>query len=149
MKEYKSMLPEITLTYKTGEQKKVKITNANDADELFRKLYDFDTLELNEKSIILFLNNANNTIGWLLLAIGGIQGCVIDSRLILATALKCNATGIIISHNHPSGSVTPSEEDKKLTRKIKDACHTLMIKLIDHVIITKDEFCSMANEGLL
>ena len=149
MKEYKTMLPEITLTYKTGEQKKVKITSADDSNKLFRELYDFDTIELNEKSIVLFLNQANNTIGWLLLATGGISGCVIDPRLVLATALKCNATGIIISHNHPSGKVDPSEDDKKLTSKIKDACDIMMIRFIDHIIITVDSFYSFANEGTL
>lgn len=81
---------------------------------------------------------------------GGITGTVVDVRLILSVALKSAATGIILAHNHPSGNLQPSENDKSITRKIEQACSLLDIKLLDHLIICPEKsFLSFADEGLL
>lgn len=146
MKEYKSSLPEITLKYKKGDQKKVQITRASDAAELLKTFYDQDIIELTESFIVLFLNRNNNTIGWFKMSQGGLNGTVVDNRLILVTALNCGAHAIIVSHNHPSGNTQPSQADINMTKNLKSACETLDIKLLDHVIITEDNgFYSMAD----
>ena len=81
---------------------------------------------------------------------GGITGTVADLRLILGTALKTAATGIIIGHNHPSGNLVPSQADIQLTKKILEASKVMDICLYDHLIICVDgKYLSLADEGLI
>jgi len=148
MKTYKSNLPEITLRLKKGETLNVKIKSSNDAAEIFRQIWDVDSLEIFESVICIFLNRANNTIGWFKVSQGGLNGTVIDNRMILATALKCLAQSIIIAHNHPSGNTQPSDADINITKKLKDACQIMEINLLDHLIITSDSHYSMNDEGM-
>ena len=149
MKTYNSNLPEITLKLKKGETLKAKIKSSNDAAQIFKQIWDVDSLEIYESVICLFLNRANNTIGWFKVSQGGLSGTVIDNKLILSTALKCLASSIIIAHNHPSGNTQPSQADVSVTTKLKTACQTLEISLLDHLIITEESFYSMADEGVI
>jgi DNA repair protein RadC len=81
---------------------------------------------------------------------GGISGTVTDVRVILQAAIKTNASGIIVCHNHPSGNLNPSESDSKLTQKIKEAGNIMDIQLLDHLILTTDDnYYSFADNGLL
>ena len=80
---------------------------------------------------------------------GGISGTVTDVRIILQYALKANASGIILCHNHPSGNVEPSEADIKITSKLKEAAMIHDITLLDHLIITKDNYYSLADMGCI
>jgi DNA repair protein RadC len=147
MKTYNGDTPEITLKYKSSGLKKTKITSSETAYEMFKQMYDADTLEYCESSIVIYLNRANNSIGWQKISQGGITGTVVDLRMILGTALKCGATGIILSHNHPSGNLLPSGADDKLTKQIKSACEIMEFSLIDHLIITTDGYYSYADQG--
>ena len=149
MKTYKTVLPEITLRYKAGTEFKTKITSSKDAYELFMKFYDEDIFELTESVIVLFLNRNNTTIGWMKHSVGGQTSTIIDKRLILITALKCGAIGIILSHNHPSGNLKPSDTDIKITKELKEGGRLLDISLLDHIIITTDGYFSFADEGTL
>jgi DNA repair protein RadC len=149
MKTYQSPMPEITLKYKKGETKKVKIASSMDSYKLFMEFYDQDTIEVNESVIILYLNAANNTIGWQKHSSGGMTQTVIDIRMIMVTALQCGASSIILSHNHPSGTLRASEEDKTITRRVKEAGKTLCINLLDHIIVTPDSYYSFSDEGML
>lgn len=97
----------------------------------------------------MFLNKANKVLGIFEVSSGGISGTVADPRLIFVAALKTNCSGIIISHNHPSGNLKPSRQDEELTQKIKHAGEFLEIKLLDHIIITSEGYYSFADEGLL
>ena len=99
---YNNQLPEITIKYKQGNTEKATIGSSRDAYNIFKKVYDADTIEYNESSIVLFLNRANKTIGWFKLSQGGLNGTVVDTRMIMVTALKCGARAFILSHNHPS-----------------------------------------------
>ena len=143
------MIPEIIIKYKTGKEDKVTITTSLAAYQLFKQMYDSDTIEFTESSIMILLNRANKSIGWYKISQGGITGTVIDIRVVLGVALKSGATGIILSHNHPSGNLNPSEADKTLTRKLSDACTICDINLIDHLIVTDDTYYSFKDEGLL
>ena len=80
----------------------------------------------------------------------GITGTVADPKLILGLALKSAATGIILAHNHPSGNLQPSIQDKDITKKIQEACKLLDITLLDHLIVVpEDAYFSFADEGFL
>ena len=140
---------EIKVSYSTANTPKVKITSGDVAFELLLSLWDLDTIELQEEFKVLLLNRANEVLGIYPLSKGGITGTVVDSRLIFAVALKCNATGIILCHNHPSGTLKPSNTDITLTKSIKKCADFLDITLIDHLIITKNGFFSFLNEGKL
>ena len=81
---------------------------------------------------------------------GGLSGTVTDVRLIFQGAIKANASGIIVCHNHPSGNLNPSESDTKITHKIKEAGNIMDIQLLDHLILTMDgSYYSFADNGLL
>lgn len=140
---------EIKVSYSTTSTPKIKITSVNKAFEVLLSLWDLDTIELQEEFKVLLLNRANEVLGIYPLSKGGITGTVVDSRLIFAVALKCNATGILLCHNHPSGNLKPSDADITLTRSIKKCADFLDITLIDHLIITRNGYYSFSNEGKL
>ena len=147
MKTYKSDMPEITLKYKTGNYKKTKISTSLDAFQVLLQLYDEDTVYYRETAFVLFLNKANNTIGWMKISEGGTSATVIDPKMIFATALKCNASGIILSHNHPSGQLRASDEDRKMTSNLATIGYIMGIEVLDHVIVCRSGYYSMNDEG--
>ncbi|MEM7085608.1 MAG: DNA repair protein RadC [Bacteroidota bacterium] len=97
----------------------------------------------------VFLNNANRVLQTLQLSKGGITGTIVDIRLTLKIALQLGAVGMILAHNHPSGTLKPSQADKQLTKKLKLAGESLDIKILDHLIITEKAYFSFADEQLL
>jgi DNA repair protein RadC len=102
-----------------------------------------------EEFWIIYLNNSNKVIQKNQLSKGGITGTLVDVRLALKTALEVGAVALILVHNHPSGTLKPSEADKKLTQKLKNAAQSLDIKVLDHLIITESSYFSFADESLL
>jgi len=98
---------------------------------------------------MLLLNRANKVLGITTISEGGLSGTVTDIRLIFQYAIKGNASGIIVAHNHPSGNQNPSESDLKITQKIKEAGNLLDIQLLDHIILTPESeiYRSLADEG--
>jgi DNA repair protein RadC len=143
---------EVRLSYipDSGILKRKNIGSAHDAFMQLLEGYDKDTIGMQEQFVVLLLNQANKPLGIYKASTGGITGTMADIRLIMVAALKSLATGIIISHNHPSGNTMPSEQDFALTKQIKDACKIMSITLLDHVIVTADHtFYSFANEGTL
>ena len=140
-------LAEIKVSYSTNNIPKIKITKGEEAYKILLDSWDINTIELQEEFKVLLLNKANEVLGIYPLSKGGITGTVIDVRLIFGTALKCNATGIIICHNHPSGNLIPSIADINITKKIKECSTLLDITLIDHLIISKEGFYSFINSG--
>jgi DNA repair protein RadC len=125
---------------------RVKITSSYVAYEILQKrLSDLP----HEEFWILILNRANHVIKEEYLSKGGISGTVVDVRLICKSAIEHNASGLIIAHNHPSGQIIPSEQDKSITRKLKDALKTFEISLLDHLIIGDQKYFSFADEMIL
>ncbi len=102
-----------------------------------------------EEFWVLYLNNSNKIIHKSQVSKGGITSTLVDSRLVFKKAMEISAVGIILAHNHPSGTLKPSESDKKLTQKIKTAGETLDIKILDHLIITEKAYFSFADSNML
>jgi len=141
---------EVQVSYQPLKGKLFQIKNADSAFEYLSTAYDESTIGLYEEFMVLLLNRANRVIGCLKLSKGGLTGTVVDLRILYGTALKAMASSIIVAHNHPSNNLVPSQEDRDLTRKIKDAGKLLDIHLLDHLILgIDDNFISFANEGWL
>lgn len=141
---------EVQVSYQPLKGKLFQIKNADSAFEYLSTAYDESTIGLYEEFMVLLLNRANRVLGCLKLSKGGLTGTVVDLRILYGTALKAMASSIIIAHNHPSNNLVPSQEDRDLTRKIKDAEKLLDIHLLDHLILgTDDNYISFANEGWL
>lgn len=106
-------------------------------------------IELLEQSMMLLLDRGNHCLGISKLATGGVSSCIVDPKVVFATALKSRASGIILAHNHPSGNLKPSSADENLTRKIAEGGRLLDISLLDHLIITPRGYYSFADEGFV
>jgi len=98
---------------------------------------------------VLFLNRANKINHFEIISRGGITGTVADPRVILKKALEEEATSIVLSHNHPSGSLKPSRADEELTKKVREAARYFDIKVIDHIIVSEEGYYSFADDGLM
>jgi len=131
-----------------GEEalKKKKISSSVSVFELMQPIIGE---LLHEEFWVIYMNNSNKVIQKNQLSKGGITGTFVDVRLALKNALEVGATGIILAHNHPSGTLKPSEADKQLTKKLKTAAESLDIKVLDHLIITEKAYFSFADENLL
>lgn len=102
-----------------------------------------------EEFWLITLNRANKPLGKHFLSKGGITATVVDIRLLVKHAIDVLAVGVILVHNHPSGNLKPSEQDRQLTKKVKDALSLLEISLLDHIIIGNNNYFSFADEHLL
>lgn len=142
---------EVKVSYTTNvkPQDRKKITSSDETFEILQDCFDQDTLELQEQFIVLLLNRANHLMGFYRASIGGTAGTVVDQKLIFLTAIGINASSIILAHNHPSGNIQPSSQDKTLTANIKAGGALLGIEVLDHLIITRDRYFSFADEGTL
>ncbi|MFP3833729.1 RadC family protein [Chryseobacterium sp. SIMBA_028] len=122
------------------------IGNSHDAYSILKnQLSDLRT----EEFWAIFMNNSNKVIHISQLTQGGISQSIVDVRVLFKIALEHFSTGVIIAHNHPSGSLKPSKEDINITQKIKEAGKVLSIQLLDHIIVTQDSYFSFSDEGLL
>jgi DNA repair protein RadC len=102
-----------------------------------------------EEFWIIFLNNSNKVLYKQQSSKGGLTGTLVDVRLVFNKAIELYATAIILCHNHPSGKLQPSNADKLITSKLKNAGETLDIKVLDHLIITENAYFSFADENLM
>jgi DNA repair protein RadC len=131
----------------TDFQKK-KITSSTLSNEFIRQFY-LDDIEIYESFFLLLLNNQNQTIGYAKISQGGITGTVVDVRIVAKYVVDSLATGIILAHNHPSGTLSPSEADKQITEKIQHAMSFFDVKVLDHIILTADSYFSFADNNIL
>lgn len=126
-----------------------KISKISDSKDAFELLYPLIGELQHEEFWIVYLNNSNKVIHKSQLSKGGITGTLVDVRLVLKQALEFGAVGIILAHNHPSGTVKPSHADKEVTEKLKKASEALDIKILDHLILTQHDYLSFADQGIL
>ena len=130
----------------------VSVTNTNittGSKWLYATIAFEDCMEHHEEVNVLFLNRANRVLSISNVAKGGVSGTFVDVKIILQTALKVSALFLALSHNHPSGSLRPSSDDLVMTKIIQKGCEAVGIKLLDHVIMSEENYCSFAEEGLL
>ncbi len=139
---------EIKVSYSNTNLEKIKVTNSQILFDVIIKQWNLDIIQYQEEVKVVLLNRANIVLGIYEMSKGGISGTVVDIRIILGVALKCNASSIVLVHNHPSGNLNPSEQDKVITKKLKNACELLDLNLLDHLIITNTDYYSCKDNGI-
>ena len=120
-----------------------KISNSADAYEYFADMRDLPL----EEARILMLKQNHSIIGSALISRGGIAGTAVDVRELMRHALLNRATAIVLCDNHPSGKLRPSHEDNRLTNSVAEACRTMNIQLIDHIIVANTGYYSYSEQG--
>ena len=142
-----NVLNEIKLKYKPLLKHEVKFDELNTVVKYLRSKVDKNYLS--EESLVIFLNRANNPIGYQKLGTGTVSSCVIDLQMVCTSALLTRSSGVILCHTHPSGNLTPSDSDLKVTKQIKNALGLFEIVLFDHIILTPGSFFSLQSSGLI
>ncbi|MVO08559.1 DNA repair protein [Flavobacterium sp. TP390] len=140
---------EIKVSYSNIQSVKLKLTDSNILFKFLLSKWNMDIIEFQEECKLVLVNKANIVLGIYDLSKGGISGTVVDIKIILSVALKCHASGIVLVHNHPSGNLIPSEADKQITKKLKQACDLIEIILLDHLIISRENYYSFCDSGNL
>lgn len=142
---------EIQLSYRPTDSEEVVITSSQDAYYELLKWFPDETIALQERFVVLYLNRANRVLGAFLASEGGISSTVADPRIILGTGLKLAASNLILAHNHPSGSLKASAQDVELTEKLVSGGKLLDLNVLDHIIVTPflGRFTSFADEGII
>lgn len=140
-------LPKIEIKYKISKGDHIKIKESKDAYEAFKTFYkNLETFV--ENVVVMYLAIDNSIVGMHHLSKGGTSVAIMETKTIAATALNIpNCTGVIISHNHPSGNLTPSSADLNVTNKIKKALDLFDIQLLDHLILGIDNYISFVDNG--
>jgi len=149
-------LAELKVSYRRGrpetdrrEQMPIRVSSPVSCETYLRSVWDDDTMELREEFVLLCLNGAHEVLGWVKLHTGGFHQAPVDLRLVLGVALQTASSAVIVAHNHPSGSLTPSPEDRELTRRLKDAGALIGVNLLDHLILTRDGYFSFSESAWL
>lgn len=148
----KNKVNEIQISYKERITSPFwkKINSSRDASELLYEHWNKNTIEVQESFKVILLNNSNKVKGIYQLSQGGITGTLIDLRILFAVVLKSLSVAIILTHNHPSGKLLPSEADKKITQKVKKAAQLFDVKVLDHLIIAPNgDYYSFADNSIL
>ena len=147
-KPLKPFVPEIKIRMNKGKVFDVnKVTTSKEVYEILKRIFGRNPIQ--ENFVMLLFNRANKLIGYYKHTIGSTSATIVDIPMLIGLATKALAQGIVISHNHPSGTLTPSDPDRELTRNISQALKTVKINLLDHLIYTNDGYYSFADEGTL
>ena len=140
---------EVELSYKNRVpyKERKKVQTSLDAYNLLINYHNDDTIDYKETFKVLYLNQASQVVGCFTLSQGGITSTCVDVRNILQGALLTNAVAMVLAHNHPSGNTRPSREDDRITNQVSKAGELLNIKVLDHIIFTREDFYSYNDEG--
>jgi len=152
MKQTDIIISEVKLIYRTKVKasERLQVKTSQDAFDIFMEHWDLDSIEHVEEFKLMLLTKSNKVLGIASISKGGISGTVTDVRIILQYAIKANASGIIICHNHPSGNLNPSVSDHAITKKVKDSALLMDIQFLDHlIIIPEGKYYSMGDEGMI
>ena len=143
-----SIIAALELGRRRRVEEAVELTKITSSKMIFEVMQPIIGELAHEEFWIVYLNNSNKIISKSQLSKGGITGTLVDVRLVFKMALEMGATGLILCHNHPSGTLTPSDADKQITRKLKLAGDSLEIKVLDHLIVTENNYFSFVDEGI-
>jgi DNA repair protein RadC len=141
-------IAEIELTYFNSipPHERFKVQSPDTAYQMFLKSWDAGKIDLQEQFKVMLLDTGCNFLGISTVSTGGISQCAVDQRLIFAVALKGKASQIILAHNHPSGNLTPSSEDIRLTQRMVQAGEILQIQVADHLILSRHGYASLKDK---
>jgi len=144
-------LAEIRAVYKSRRKfsERTTASGPSDVEAYLREIWNPRTLELSEDFLVLCLNGSHQAVGWVKVSSGGLNASHVDPRIVFAIALQTASTAIVLAHNHPSGNLEPSAEDKSLTRRLVEAGNLLGVRVLDHVILTREGSFSFAERGLM
>ena len=140
---------ELKVSYKTYARPMGKIVSSRDSYEFLKAVWDEDLIEYQEQFCLLFLSRSNHIIAYNFVSTGGTASTIVDAKMVFQAALLCNAVSIILAHNHPSGNLSPSEGDKRMTQRVFRIGKDLDMPVLDHIIISKDGYYSFADEAML
>lgn len=151
MKTLTSKFEEVQLVYRnrTRAADRPSITCSEDAYKILRESWDMAQIGLLEECKMLLLDRQMKLMSIAPISKGGMSETIVDPKIVFAIALKRRAHRIILAHNHPTGVLKPSSVDIKLTRRFEELGKALQLPLEDHLIITQDNYCSLADEGYL
>jgi DNA repair protein RadC len=139
---------ELQVQYSRRSETRIKLTSADDVATFSRShIYSEGSIEYLEQFYVLMLDRSNQLYAWKQISVGGVSATFTDPKLIFQTALLCHAPQIILVHNHPSGNTQPSLSDIQMTKRLKEGGELLEIKVLDHVILTRDGMYSFADDG--
>jgi DNA repair protein RadC len=145
-----NLFSEMIIDYRYKENApKVVLKQSIETYSYLKSIWDDGSIEFKEEFKAVYMNRNNRVIGWVTIGVGGIAGVVADPKVIFANAITAGASGIIISHNHPSGNLEPSGSDLEITRKIVNGAKLLDMTVLDHMILSKYGYFSFCDEGQL
>ena len=143
-----SIIAAMELGRRRRGEEAVELTKVTSSKTVFEIMQPIIGELPHEEFWILYLNNSNKVIFKAQISIGGITGTIVDVRLVFKMALEKGATALILCHNHPSGTLVPSDADKQITKKLKLAGDSLDVKVLDHLIVTETKYFSFVDEGI-
>ena len=151
MKKILSALPEFKISFKKkgSVEQLYEVKDPETAADICRKCFDSGIIDWKEEFIVIALSRARKMTGFYPASSGGVTGTVVDPRVIFQLALLSNASALLICHNHPSGNLKPSQQDRELTRELVEAGKFLHIEVVDHLIITSEGYYSFSDNGLI
>lgn len=139
------------VTIKMEKVKSMLVENKqiSSPDDVFRIVNKYLDGADREHLVLLTLDTKNKITSINTVSIGSINTSIVHPREVFKTAILSNASSVILTHNHPSGDVTPSKEDIDITNRIKECGRILGIELLDHVIIGDDKYSSLKEKGII
>jgi len=102
-----------------------------------------------EHFVVFFLDSRNQEIKREIISVGTLNANLVHPREVFEPAIRCNAAQIIVAHNHPSGDTDPSPEDESITKRLAEAGRILGIEILDHIVVSKDKYCSLKEQGII
>ena len=142
--------PEVYINYVRPEYDSMRrVTSSQECVDIIRAVYNDFRINYKECCWVVLLNASNCVLGISKISEGSDKKTVVSNKEILQLAILSHATGIILVHNHPSGSTDVSREDTILTKRLRLSLELFQMELVDHIIITKEEYLSMADEDLI
>lgn len=135
--------------YKRIKERKNNYKTIHTSTDVYEVMFPYLSDLKVEECWAVFLNQASRVIRKQRISVGGLASTQVDVRVILKIALQCNATSMILCHNHPSGNTRPSQDDDRLTHSLLEAGRVMNIRLLDHVIVSDGNYYSYGDEGRL
>lgn len=151
MEDYTNMAAEIEIRYRSNvTEGRAKADSPVTVREIMMAVPHFkENIEYREMFYVIYTNSAGKVLNVCRISDGHVDKVGVDIKFIMQGALLQNCTGLIAVHNHPSGNAYPSPADERMTKKLKDACDMFDIALLDHMVLTREKWCSMRKEGLI